>query len=198
MKTEKLLEYIRSRIGCRTEVLKMEVSRTCHVLAPVLTDSPPPPVYSGYLQRLSARSVTGRRWCRRWFAVKLDGVLYWYRTNKDHEPLGALGLQNQTISRVPEAGAPHAFKVSKIGESPFYFSADDEDTATRWISALNQVAATASRADPYVDESLRNAQLPPTSIPNVDCQGPLSKLSQRWKAWRRRYFLLKDASLYFY
>ncbi|XP_054720464.1 serine-rich adhesin for platelets-like [Uloborus diversus] len=181
-----------------TEVLKMEVSRTCHILAPVLTDSPPPPVYSGYLQRLSARSVTGRRWCRRWFAVKLDGVLYWYRTSKDHEPLGALGLQNQTISRVPEAGAPHAFKVSKLGESPYYFSADDEDTATRWISALNQVAATASRVDPYVDESLRNAQLPPSSIPHVDCQGPLSKLSQRWKAWRRRYFLLKDASLYFY
>ena len=65
-----------------TEVLKMEVSRTCHVLAPVLHDSPPPPVYSGYLQRLSARSVTGRKWCRRWFAVKLDGVLYWYRTDK--------------------------------------------------------------------------------------------------------------------
>ncbi|PRD33406.1 UNVERIFIED_CONTAM: hypothetical protein NCL1_17652 [Trichonephila clavipes] len=192
-----------------SEILKMEVSRTCHVLAPVLNDPPPPPVYSGYLQRLSARSVTGRRWCRRWFAVKLDGVLYWYRTAKhDHAPLGALGLQNQTISRVPEAGAPHAFKVSKFGESPYYFSADDEDTATsfflcfrflyRWISALNQVAATASRVDPYVDESLRNAQLPSISIPNVDCEGPLSKFSQRWKTWRRRYFLLKDASLYFY
>ena len=50
---------------------------------------------------------------------------------QDYEPLGALGLQNQTISRVPEAGAPHAFKVSKFGECPFYFSADDEDTATR-------------------------------------------------------------------
>ncbi|GFU23537.1 uncharacterized protein NPIL_665691 [Nephila pilipes] len=182
-----------------TEILKMEVCRTCHVLTPVLNDLPPPPVYSGYLQRLSARSVTGRRWCRRWFAVKLDGVLYWYRTAKhDHKPLGALGLQNQTISRVPEAGAPHAFKVSKFGESPYYFSADDEDTATRWISALNQVAATASRVDPYVDESLRNAQLPSISIPNVDCEGPLNKFSQRWKTWRRRYFLLKDASLYFY
>ncbi|GFT72905.1 uncharacterized protein TNCV_1976271, partial [Trichonephila clavipes] len=119
-------------------------------------------------------------------------------TKHDHAPLGALGLQNQTISRVPEAGAPHAFKVSKFGESPYYFSADDEDTATRWISALNQVAATASRVDPYVDESLRNAQLPSISIPNVDCEGPLSKFSQRWKTWRRRYFLLKDASLYFY
>ncbi|CAL1281960.1 unnamed protein product [Larinioides sclopetarius] len=179
-----------------TDVLKMEVCRTIHVLAPVLNDLPPPPVYSGYLQRLSARS---RRWCRRWFAVKLDGVLYWYRSSKhDHEPLGALALQNQTISRVPEAGAPHAFKVSKFGESPYYFSADDEDTATRWISALNQVAATASRVDPYVDESLRNAQLPSISIPNVDCEGPLSKYSNRWKTWRRRYFLLKDASLYFY
>lgn len=61
----------------------MEVSRTCHVLAPVLSDPPSPPVYCGYLQRLSARSVTsGRKWCRRWFAVKLDGVLYWYRTTK--------------------------------------------------------------------------------------------------------------------
>ncbi|KAG8197972.1 hypothetical protein JTE90_029367 [Oedothorax gibbosus] len=180
-----------------TEILKMEVSRTCHVLAPVLADPPSPPVFSGYLQRMSARN-TNRRWCRRWFAVKLDGVLYWYRTSKDHEPLGALGLQNQSISRVPEAGAPHAFKVSKLGENPFYFSADDEDTATRWISALNQVAATASRVDPYVEESLRSAQLPPISIPHVDCQGPLSKFSQRWKTWRRRYFLLKDAALYFY
>ncbi|XP_071038540.1 uro-adherence factor A-like isoform X2 [Parasteatoda tepidariorum] len=182
-----------------TEVLKMEVSRTCHVLTPVLSDSLNPPVFSGFLQRLSVSSQYSHKWCRRWFAVKLDGVLYWYKTcEKIDEPLGALALQNQSISRVPEAGAPHAFKVSKFGECPFFFSADDEDTATRWISALNQVAATASRADPYVDECLRNAQLPPISIPNVICQGPLSKLSQRWKAWRKRFFLLKGASLYFY
>lgn len=181
-----------------TDVLHMEVARTCHVLAPVVSQALQNPLLSGYLQRLSIGNLSAQRWCRRWFVLKPDNTLFWYRTPEDHEPLGALALQSHVVSRVPDAGSPHAFRVTKYGGSTYYFSADDEDTAARWISALTQVATSASKVDPYLDLLLRNVQLPPISISNPDCHGYLGKLSQRWKTWKRRYFILKDASLYFY
>ncbi|XP_023229542.1 uncharacterized protein LOC111629864, partial [Centruroides sculpturatus] len=181
-----------------TDVLHVEVARTCHVLAPIINQTVQNPLLSGYLQRLSIGNLSAQRWCRRWFMLKPDNSLYWYRSPEDHEPLGALALQSHVVSRVPDAGSPHAFRVTKYGGSTYYFSADDEDTAARWISALTQVATSASKVDPYLDLILRNVQLPPISISNPDCHGYLGKLSQRWKTWKRRYFILKDASLYFY
>jgi hypothetical protein len=52
--------------------------------------------------------------------------------------------------------------------------------------------------DPYIDTTLHNIHKNPLSFKHLDCYGYLGKFSKRRKVWRHRYFVLKDACLYFY
>ncbi|XP_022249514.1 uncharacterized protein LOC106465477 [Limulus polyphemus] len=181
--------------GCET--LSLELARTCHLLAPIEQQPSQHPLLSGFLQRLSIGGDT-RRWCRRWFVLKTDNCLYWYKTLKASDLAGALVLHNHVITRVPGSGSPNAFRVSRHGLPHLYFAADDEETATRWISALSDVANNACHVDPYLESYLSNVHSPALIFPIPDCQGYLGRLGHRWKTWRRRYFVLKDGSLYLY
>ncbi|XP_070395205.1 serine-rich adhesin for platelets-like isoform X2 [Dermacentor albipictus] len=183
-----------------TEVLVMELARTCHVLTPKVKEHPP--IMWGYLQRLSSGGRS-KRWCRRWFVLKPDNRLYWYKNERDYDVVGAVMLEAVSVGRVVEAGAEHAFKVVKSpgttsNSNAIYFAADDEEAAGRWISALNQVACIASRGASYMDTVVSNMHSPCGSLADPDCQGYLCKLSQQWKSWKKRFLVLKDACLYFY
>ncbi|XP_076327252.1 uncharacterized protein LOC143234082 [Tachypleus tridentatus] len=181
--------------GCET--LSLELARTCHMLAPVEQQPSQHSLLSGFLQRLSIGGDT-RRWCRRWFVLKTDNCLYWYKTLKTSDLAGALVLHNHIITRVPGSGSPNAFRVSRHGLPHLYFAADDEETANRWISALTDVANNACHVDPYLESYLNNVHSPALTFPIPDCQGYLGRLGHRWKTLRRRYFVLKDGSLYLY
>ena len=52
--------------------------------------------------------------------------------------------------------------------------------------------------DELLEISSRRAQQPPASITLPDCFGFLFKLGARWHQWKRRYCVLKDASLFLY
>jgi len=52
--------------------------------------------------------------------------------------------------------------------------------------------------DHWLDISNRNLKLAASAVQHPDCYGYLMKLGHRWKAWKRRYCVLKDACLYFY
>jgi hypothetical protein len=52
--------------------------------------------------------------------------------------------------------------------------------------------------DHWLDISNRNLKLAASAVQQPDCFGYLMKLGHKWKAWKRRYCVLKDACLYFY
>ncbi|XP_017891006.2 Na(+)/H(+) exchange regulatory cofactor NHE-RF1-like, partial [Ceratina calcarata] len=68
-----------------TDVLELEVARTCNVLAPRVAKSregtEETPIASGYLWRKSATSSNTDKWVRRWFKLRRDNCLYYYKTD---------------------------------------------------------------------------------------------------------------------
>lgn len=75
-----------------SDVLELEVARTCNVLAPQLGRSGAKevsselPIIAGYLWRRSHLSKP-EKWVRRWFALRRDNCLYYYKTD-------AVGIMN--------------------------------------------------------------------------------------------------------
>lgn len=178
-------------------------------------------ICSGYLWKLGgyASGTPTNKWIRRWFALKKDNCLYYYKTDsvspsatpnnklssnsQDKQPVGAMMLVNYTIIRVEdtEQDAPSRsfrFKLQREGAPTLHLAADTEQAVVRWVEVLNRAAEESQTTDTILEQTRRNLTLPPNSIAKPDCFGYLVKLGNQWKSWSRRYCVLKDACLYFY
>ncbi|XP_015598809.2 uncharacterized protein LOC107269459 isoform X2 [Cephus cinctus] len=188
-----------------TDVLELEVARTCNVLAPQLSRGGPKesaveaPLYSGYLWRKAATS--SNKWVRRWFALRRDNCLYYYKTDADSQPVGAVMLLKYDVTPTPDI-RPHSFAITKPGAPTLHLAADTEDAASRWSTIISEAVEKNEQGDTWLDTSLRMQQMPACAIQRPDCFGYLSKQQDHGRkstgSWSRRYCVLKDAALYFY
>ena len=70
-----------------SDVLELEVATTCNVLAPQIgrtgtkESAVEAPICSGYLWRKAATSTSPNKWVRRWFALRRNNCLYYYKTD---------------------------------------------------------------------------------------------------------------------
>jgi hypothetical protein len=181
-----------------SDTLELEVARTCNVLTPVLREpGAGSPLYSGYLWKLGGLS-NGAKWIQRWFCLKRDNCLYYYKNDTESQPLGALMLVNYNVSRTPDSGRLYSFILDKTGATGLHLAADDEESAMRWLAVISHSIERNAQVDHWLDISNRNLKLAASAVQHPDCYGYLMKLGHRWKAWKRRYCVLKDACLYFY
>ncbi|XP_034667545.1 uncharacterized protein LOC117901047 isoform X1 [Drosophila subobscura] len=183
--------------GC--EKLELQVARTIGVLMHEQLEPPSEPIFSGYLWRQSGQAKgapNAKKWVRRWFSLRPDNCLYYYKTEDDSQPVGAMIMAKHTVDLCPvDIGKPFAFKVDAGEGIPMYVAADSDDLANRWLNLLRQAAAQDNQ---WLDKSARCLYQAPTSIQRPDCFGYLLKLGSRWCGWSKRYCVLKDACLYFY
>lgn len=185
------------------DTLRLEVARTCDVLTPLVTHDPTP-LCAGYLYKLGGAHHTPgsstiiRKWHRRWFALKRDHCLYYYKSEMEQHPLGAVHLLDYSVHALPEVGKPFSFTVAKLGGMTLHLAAHTEDARNRWGQVITQAALEAAQRDELMEISSRRIQQPPASIASPDCFGFLHKLGARWHQWKRRYCVLKDACLYLY
>lgn len=115
---------------------------------------------------------------------------------QDTQPVGAVLLTNHTVEPCSsDVGRPFAFRITSGEGLPLHLAADTEEAANRWVAVT---CHAAKQTDPWLEISTRNLRLPPNSVPRPDCFGYLMKLGSRWRAWSKRYCVLKDACLYFY
>ncbi|XP_041450683.1 uncharacterized protein LOC111080405 isoform X2 [Drosophila obscura] len=183
--------------GC--EKLELQVARTIGVLMHEQLEPPSEPIFSGYLWRQSGQAKgapNAQKWVRRWFSLRPDNCLYYYKTEDDSQPVGAMIMAKHTVDLCPvDIGKPFAFKVDAGEGIPMYVAADSDDLANRWLNLLRQAA---SQDNQWLDKSARCLYQAPTNIQRPDCFGYLLKLGSRWCGWSKRYCVLKDACLYFY
>uniref|UniRef100_A0A182F5V9 Uncharacterized protein n=1 Tax=Anopheles albimanus TaxID=7167 RepID=A0A182F5V9_ANOAL len=177
-----------------SDTLELEVARTIGVLSPMEDCTSHPSIYTGFLWRYCSGAG---KWVRRWFSLRPDHCLYYYRSELDNQPIGAVMLTNHKISRNPiEPGSrPFSFTIDTEEGVKVQLSADTDEAASRWIAIISHAA---QQCDPWLENSARNLRLAATAITKPDCCGPLAKLGSKWRSWTKRYCVLKDAVLYFY
>ncbi|XP_026495851.1 uncharacterized protein LOC113400488 [Vanessa tameamea] len=181
-----------------SEILELDVARTCEVVASLAHEGGPAALYSGYLWRAApARAHLPPRWTRRWFVLKRDNCLYYYKTDSSIHPVGALMLVNYQLTE-EDAGRAHGFRLQRGGGTRLQLAADTAEAAARWRAVLAHAIDASNQRDGWLEVTMRNMKLPPSSIPRPDCFGYLMKLGSKWKSWAKRYCVLKDACLYFY
>ncbi|XP_048590319.1 FK506-binding protein 5 isoform X2 [Nematostella vectensis] len=102
-------------------------------------------ILSGHLLKLGGTGLTPRNWRKRWFVLKEDNNLYYYKHSKDTSPCGVIVLQNYSVSKAPESNKKHCFKLNKGGARCYHFSAASEADMKAWMVALMQAASTVSK-----------------------------------------------------
>ncbi|XP_049772440.1 uncharacterized protein LOC126159020 [Schistocerca cancellata] len=177
-----------------SETLKLGVARTANVLTPVLREpGAGKALYSGFLWRLGGAG--GTTWVRRWFSLKRDNCLYYYKTDAESLPLGALMLHRYAASRCEAAGRQHCLQLARKGGLGLTLAADSEEALTRWLAVLSHAIERNNHADEWLEATQRALRLPASSVLQPDCAGYLTQIGPKW---RRRFCVLKDACLYFY
>ncbi|XP_060522574.1 uncharacterized protein LOC132699725 isoform X3 [Cylas formicarius] len=188
-----------------SDILKLEVARTCYALNTAKEEhSNSGALYNGYLWKLSgyASGTTTNKWIRRWFCLKQNNCLYYYKTDAEKQPVGVVMLFDQEINRLSDdeggLSKPHRFVIQRQGGVPLHLAADTENAKNRWVEVILKAISDSQIVDEFIEETKRNLTLPPSAMNQTDCFGYLIKLGNQWKSWSRRYCVLKDACMFFY
>ncbi|RXG73829.1 Regulator of G-protein signaling 12 [Armadillidium vulgare] len=142
-----------------SDTLRLDVARTCDVLTPLVTNDPTP-VCAGYLYKLGGAhhmpgsNVITRKWRRRWFALKKDRCLYYYKSEMDQTPLGAVHLLDYSVHALSNGGRPYAFTIAKFRGTTLHLAARTEDARNRWGQMVTQAALEASQMAPMEEKIL--------------------------------------------
>ncbi|CAH1984285.1 unnamed protein product [Acanthoscelides obtectus] len=189
-----------------TDTLKLEVARTCYAISTSKEElhSSNNTLYNGYLWKLSgyASGTTTNKWIRRWFCLKQNNCLYYYKTDSDKQPVGVVMLFDQEVRKVDDdeggLSKPYRFIIRRPDAVPLQLAADTSNAQERWIDVICKAVNESQIVDDFLEQTKRNLLLPPNAIHQSDCFGYLVKLGNQWKSASRRYCVLKDACLYFY
>ncbi|XP_072453388.1 LOW QUALITY PROTEIN: uncharacterized protein [Notamacropus eugenii] len=161
----------------------------------------PWPTCRGYLHK---RTHSGflKGWRKRWFVLKHDGYLLYYKRKKDEgkcRPLDVTKLEGAEVEIDSSLGKPFVFKcVPQSGTRTFCLCATSNQEMKRWLEAMDKAAHPVCQNHVWIDVTLHNSSLPPLAIKNPECLGLLHQLDRNQDVWTQYYCILKDACLYFY
>uniref|UniRef100_K7FFQ8 PDZ and pleckstrin homology domains 1 n=1 Tax=Pelodiscus sinensis TaxID=13735 RepID=K7FFQ8_PELSI len=161
----------------------------------------PRPTCRGYLHKRTHSGIL-KGWRKRWFVLKHDGCLHYYKHKKDEgkcKPLDITKLEGAVIGVDSSLGKPFVFKcMPQTGNKIFYFCATSNQEMKRWLEAMDKAVHPVHQNHVWVDVTLHNTSLPPLAIKNPECLGLLHQLDKSRDVWIQHYCILKDGCLYFY
>ncbi|XP_027512644.1 uncharacterized protein LOC113953574 [Corapipo altera] len=161
----------------------------------------PRPTCRGYLHKRTQSAIL-KGWRKRWFVLKHNGYLHYYKHKKDEgrcRPLEVTKLEGAEIGVDTSLGKPFVFKcIPQTGNRIFYFCATSNQEMKRWLEAMDKAVHPVHQNHVWVDVTLHNTTLPPLAIKNPECLGLLHQLDRSKDVWIQHYCILKDGCLYFY
>ncbi|XP_058023034.1 NAD-capped RNA hydrolase NUDT12 isoform X1 [Ahaetulla prasina] len=161
----------------------------------------PRPTCRGYLHKQTHSGIL-KGWRKRWFVLKHDGSLYYYKHKKDEgkcRPLEVTKVEGAEIGMDNSLGKPFAFKcVPRAGNRVFYFRTTSAQEMKRWVDNMEKAAHPIHQNHVWEDVTMHNTSLPPLAIKNPECLGLLHQLDKTKNIWVQHYCILKDGCLYFY
>ncbi|XP_009701720.1 PREDICTED: uncharacterized protein LOC104164166, partial [Cariama cristata] len=161
----------------------------------------PRPTCRGYLHKRTQSAIL-KGWRKRWFVLKHNGYLQYYKHKKDEgkcRPLEVTKLEGAEIGVDTSLGKPFVFKcIPQNGNRIFYFCATSNQEMKRWLEAMDKAVHPVHQNHVWVDVTLHNTTLPPLAIKNPECLGLLHQLDRSKDVWIQHYCILKDGCLYFY
>ncbi|XP_073536338.1 uncharacterized protein [Phyllobates terribilis] len=101
----------------------------------------PRPTCRGYLHKRTHSGLL-KGWRKRWFVLKHDGSLHYYKHKKDEgkcRPLEVTKLEGSEIGIDTTLGKPFVFRcVPQSGNRIFYFCATSNQEMKRWLEAMDK------------------------------------------------------------
>ncbi|XP_063312809.1 uncharacterized protein LOC134612390 isoform X2 [Pelobates fuscus] len=161
----------------------------------------PRPTCRGYLHKRT-HSGLFKGWRKRWFVLKHDGTLQYYKHKNDEgksRPLEITNLEGSEIGVDTTLGKPFVFRCAPLSANRiYYFCATSNQEMKRWLDAMDKAIHPLSQNHVWVDVTMHNFSLPPLAIKNPECLGLLHQLDKNKDVWVQHYCILKDGCLYFY
>ncbi|KAI6652900.1 Protein piccolo [Oopsacas minuta] len=152
------------------------------------------PLLDGYLYLLNGKKT----WKKRWFVLREDRILYYYKGKGDKGALGAIILDGYVVSKSFDVKRVYSFNVKKGGGRPYCFSCDTEHQMINWAQAMADAAEYQDENRDYIiAPCMPNVAYSALSIKKPDMHGVLFRSSGLW-SWKRRYCVLKNAQLFVY
>ncbi|NP_081277.2 PDZ and pleckstrin homology domains 1 [Mus musculus] len=161
----------------------------------------PWPTCRGYLhKRTHSGFVKG--WRKRWFVLKHDGFLLYYKHRKDEgkwPPLDMIKLEGAEVDIDNSLGKPFVFNcMPQSGSRILCLCATSNQEMKRWLEAMQRAARPVHQNHVWEDVTVHNSSLPPLAIKHPECLGLLHQLERSTDVWIQHYCILKDGCLYFY
>ena len=191
---DSIISLVQQTINSGKRTLQVEVATTdLHYIRDMQK-----PVISGYLYKQKGSTFL-RSWKKRYCVLRQDNCLYYFKTQVDVDPLGAIPMFNYTVSRHVDSSKDNCFKAEKYGAKTYYFSVDSREEMAKWVVSMNEASMTSKkRKDSWMDVTSHNVGLPALEVRNSECSGNLLKCGRTTKTWQKRYCILKDACIYYY
>jgi len=146
------------------------------------------PKLIGYLQK---RDPSGpiKGWKRRFFLLKNLRLYYSISEKEIEKPIAFIDLkQTFTVAPLPHINEK-VFSMATI-ERTYYLQADTVEEMKMWISGFNELMKykkQTTKDNSWIRE-----------IETSEREGFMTKMGNRLKTWKRRFFVMRDGFLYYY
>ncbi|KAF4107889.1 hypothetical protein G5714_010648 [Onychostoma macrolepis] len=161
----------------------------------------PRPACRGYLHKRTQSSLL-KGWRKRWFVLRHDCCLYYYRNKRDEgksRALSVVSLEGALVEADSSLGKPFVFRCCPVsGNRVYSLCATSNQEMKRWLEAMGRAVHPITQNHVWVDVTRHNSNLPPLAVKNPECLGLLHLLDKSKDSWAQHYCVLKDGCLYFY